>query len=306
VFFAKVSADTGQYSPLAEGDFKLTYTGRTGDVPETVHIQQRSDISHNLLSYSDWQGNSGTSGWSVAQIRVAAGQTVTIEELPMGIVYDIVEVPVTNYTVTATAVNGTVGSSGNVYASDFLYEDASAVFTNTYTPPEGRDLTVSKTVTGNMGDTNLAFPFSITLSDQNGSPLSDLDIKVILPDQTATTRTTNEGGVLTFSLKHGQQVILKDLPLNTRYTITETDASGYTTTFAVEGGSYEEPVDRTLNGVLSGENDVVVQVTNTFDVIVPTGIQTETQPYMLMVIFVLGAALVLITGKWRKHKKFSK
>jgi hypothetical protein len=303
VFFAKVSADTGRYAPLEEGDYKLTYTGRTKDAPETVHIQTRSDISHTPWSYTDWYGIAGTSEWSVAQVRVAAGQTVTIEDLPMGIVYDIVEVPVTNYTVTATALNGTVGSNGNVYATSYIYEDAAAYFTNTYTPPEGRDLTIAKTVTGNAGDTNQAFPFSIALTDQDGNPLSYLDIKVLLPNKTETTLTTDESGVLTINLKHGQQVTLKDLPQNTRYTITEANASSYDTTFAVSGGSYDTPGDKSVSGILDDETDVVVQGTNNFDVVVPTGIRMEVWPFVYMLAGVFGIFLLLKTGKRRKQKK---
>jgi hypothetical protein len=235
----------------------------------------------------------------VAQVRVAAGQTVTIWGLPEGVTYDIVEVPVTNYTVTATAVNGMVGSSGNVYSLSYLFDDASATFTNTFTPPEGSDLTISKTVTGSMGDPNREFPFCITLSDQNGSPLSDLDIKIDLPDQTETVLTTDEGGVLTFRLKHGQKVTLQNLPQGTRYTITEDEALGYSTTFAVNDGSYTAPANRTLSGTLDGKNDVLVHVTNDCDLVVPTGIQTETQPYVLMLAFVLVAALLWITVKRR-------
>jgi hypothetical protein len=239
----------------------------------------------------------------VAQIRLAAGQTVTIEGLPEGVVYDIVEVPVTNYTISATAVNGTVGSNGNVYSPSFICEDASATFTNTYSPTKGIDLTITKTVTGNKGDTTKAFPFSITLTDQNGIALGNLDITVQMPDQTKTVCTTDANGVLTVSLKHGQAVTLQDLPQGTRYTITETEPGRYTTTFLVTGGSSDPAGKHTQSGVLDSEEDVLVQVTNDLNIVpVPTGIHMNIRPFVLTLALAL-AALLLLTIDMRKKRK---
>jgi hypothetical protein len=302
VFFAQLNIDTGQYSPLPEGDYTLTYSGSnlTGEEPTSVHIQQRSDISHADLTTEDWYGNTTTSTWSVAQISLAAGQTVTIKGLPLGVFYDIVEVPVANYTVSATdLVNAYVGSNNNVYSGSYLMADASATIVNTYNPPEGIDLTLSKTVTGNWGDKTKAFSFSITLTDASGAPLSDWDVPVLLPDQTKTVRTTDASGGLTLSLAHGQSLTLQDLPQGTRYTITETDAGNYITSFSVTGGSHDPAAEYTQSGALDSEEDVTVQVTNNFE-IVPTGIETELQPFVLTLALALAGLLWLVLSK--KHK----
>jgi hypothetical protein len=303
VFFTRICADTGAYIPLPGGDFTLTYSGSnlTGEEPTSVHIQQRSDIYHADLTTTDWYGNTTTSTWSVAQIHLAAGQTVTIDGLPMGAFFDIVEVPVANYTISATdLVNATVGSNNNVYSPSFIYSDASATIVNTYNPPEGLDLTISKTVTGNMGSRTKAFSFTITLTDASGNPLSDCDISVLLPDQTKTVYTTDASGVLTLSLAHGQSLTLQDLPQGTRYTITETDPGNYTTTFSVTGGSYDTAAEHTQSGALDGEDDVTVAVTNHLDMAVPTGIKTDLQPALLTTALALGGLLWLILSK--KHK----
>jgi hypothetical protein len=303
VFFAEINPDTGRYTPLSEGDYTLTYSGSnlTGEEPTSVHIQKRSDITHADLTTTDWYGYTTTSTWSVAQIRLAAGQTVTIEGLPLGVFYDIVEVPVTNYTVSATnLVNAVVGSNHNVYYPSFLTEDASATFINTYTQPEGLDLTISKTVTGNMGSRTKAFSFSITLTDASGAPLSNWDIPVLLPDQTKTVYTTDASGVLTLSLAHGQSLTLQDLPQGTHYTITETDPGSYTTSFAVTGGSYDTAAEHAQSGALDGEDDMTVAVTNNLDMAVPTGIKTDLQPALLTTVLALGGLLWLVLSK--KHK----
>jgi hypothetical protein len=303
VFLAEINPDTGRYSPLSEGDYTLTYSGSnlTGEEPTSVHIQQRSDISHAKLTTTDWYGYTTTSTWSVAQIHLAAGQSVTIEGLPLGVFYDIVEVPVANYTVSATnLVNAVVGSNNNVYYPSFLTEDASATFINTYTQPEGLDLTLSKTVTGNIGDRTKAFSFSITLTDASGAPLSEQDISVLLPDQTKTICTTDASGVLTLSLKHGQSLTLQDLPQGTRYTIAETDARDYTTTFAVTGGSHDTAAEHAQSGALDSQKDVTVAVTNHLDLAVPTGIETDLQPFVLTLALALPGLLWLALSK--KHR----
>jgi hypothetical protein len=302
VFFAEINPDTGRYTPLSEGDYTLTYSGSnlTGEEPTSVHVQQRTDISHATWTTTDWSGEETTITWSVAQISLADGQTVTIKGLPEGVLYDIVEVPVTNYTVSATAVNGTVGSSGNVYSSSYIYSDAAATFTNTYTQPEGLDLTLSKTVTGNMGSRTKAFSFTITLTDASGNPLADEDIAVLMPDQTTKVYTTDASGVLTLSLAHGQSLTLQDLPQGTRYTITETDPGNYTTTFSVTGGSYDTAAEHTQSGALDGEDDVTVAVTNNLDMAVPTGIKTDLQPALLTTVLALGGLVWLVLSK--KHK----
>jgi hypothetical protein len=244
--------------------------------------------------------------WSSAQIQVAAGQTVTIEKLPAAIAYFIEEVPVTNYTLTSattTAAGGSVNSSKNVYTLLSLTDEA-ATFTNTYVPPVGNDLTISKTVSGNMGDTNKAFSFYIALTDQDGSPLSSQDIQVLLPGKSAATMyTTDASGGLTLSLKHGQAVTLEDLPQGTKYTITESGADYYTTTFSVTGGTTGSSGSHTQSGALTGSSDVSIQVNNDMTVAVPTGIRTEVQPFLVLLAFSLVTLLLMILGKRRNARR---
>jgi hypothetical protein len=288
VFFMEYNPDTGEIMPLAEGDYQLTYS--TGET-ETVHIQQRSDITSTV--FASYQ-------YSAAQIYLKAGQTVTIEGLPMGVYYDIEEVPVADYTVSATAVNGTVDSDGCVYSSDFLsFEDASATFTNTFTPAEGIDLTLSKTVTG-LGDQNKEFPFQITLTDADGNPLSNRDIMVRLSDGTETIYTTDENGVLTVNLMHGQTVTLEDLPEGTQYSVEETDADNYTTTFQVADNEATE--SKLLQGTLDDAESVAIQVNNE-GIVTPTGVETENRPFALQFTGSAAALLALLIEKRRRKQR---
>jgi hypothetical protein len=304
VYFLQYSADTYRFSPMKNATFDLSYTNPSGNEQKTLEVHTGSDFTSTFSDYET--GASYTANWSVAQVRVAAGQTVTIEELPAAISYYIEEVPVTNYTLTSattTAEAGTVTSDLDVY-NLVCTTDEAATFTNTYVPPVGNDLTISKTVTGNLGDTNQAFSFNITLTDQSGSPLSSQDIQVLLPDAAAATMyTTDTSGALTLSLKHGQQVTLQDLPQGTQYTITETGADYYTATFSVIGGTYEASVGHTQSGALTGSEDVSVQVNNDLNIAVPTGIRTEVQPFLVLLAFSLFTLLLMIFAKKRNARR---
>ena len=87
------------------------------------------------------------------------------------------------------------------------------------------NLSVTKTVAGNNGDTSKAFNFTVTLSDTgiNGT----------------FGEMTFAGGVATFVLKHGESKTAVGLPAGITYTVTEAEADkdGYTTTSVNASGS---------------------------------------------------------------------
>jgi hypothetical protein len=306
VYLLEYSIDTGRYVSFGSGTYDLTYTNPTGDEAKTV--QFKTETSTSLPStMTDDTGSSYSVEWVAAQIKVAAGQTVTIEDLPAALVYYIEEMPVTNYTLTnATSTDSsTVIKDNNDVYTWFCESDTTITFTNTYTPPEDSvDLTLSKTVTGNFSDRDQAFSFTIALTDQDGEPLSNQDIEVLLPGQTETTvYTTDADGQLTVSLKDGQQVTLQDLPQGTQYTVTETDADQYSTSFSVTGGSADQPDDQTQSGALDTADDVSIQVTNDLSLAVPTGVRTETQSAVIVGGIAVGALLLLIASKLKKGKQ---
>jgi hypothetical protein len=303
VYMLQYLPDTNTYMPMREGTFNLSYTNPTGNEPKTVDIGLRDDIVKESTFNAD-TSSAYTLQWSVAQVQVAAGQTVTIEDLPTAIAYFIEEVPVDNYTITkaaASSADATVTASNNIYNLLSL-SDESFSFTNTYEPPVGNNLSISKTVTGNMGDTSRSFTFNVNLKDQSGNPLSVYDIQVLLPGASdATIYTTDENGNITLNLKHGEEFTLLNLPQGTTYTITETDADDYTTDFSVSGGTYESSSGHTQSGTMTDSTDVSVGVTNDKVLVVPTGISLENEPFLLLMIFSAVAILIMIiVGKRRK------
>ncbi len=123
-------------------------------------------------------------------------------------------------------------------------------FTNTYEstqpPLDTGTLTVTKTVTGNEGDKNKDFTFTVTLKrpeitvDALATPI----INATPGTSAAPTPVTETydgvtfiNGVATFTLKHNESKTIKDIPAGYTYTVTESDNAGYTVTMSGNTGT---------------------------------------------------------------------
>ena len=123
-------------------------------------------------------------------------------------------------------------------------------FTNTYesTQPslDTGTLTVTKTVTGNEGDKNKDFTFTVTLKrpeitvDALATPI----INATPGTSAAPTPVTETyygvtfiNGVATFTLKHNESKTIKGIPADMTYTVTESDNAGYTVTMSGNTGT---------------------------------------------------------------------
>ena len=123
-------------------------------------------------------------------------------------------------------------------------------FTNTYesTQPslDTGTLTVTKTVTGNEGDKNKDFTFTVTLKrpeitvDALAAPI----INATPGTSAAPTPVTETydgvtfiNGVATFTLKHNESKTIKGIPADMTYTVTESDKAGYTVTMSGNTGT---------------------------------------------------------------------
>ncbi len=93
------------------------------------------------------------------------------------------------------------------------------------------DLTISKTVQFPVGyeiDADKAFTFDVTLQypDQNKTPISGTFAAV--KNGADTQLTFDQSGKAQVQLRHGETLILKDLPRLASYTVTEKEEAGYT------------------------------------------------------------------------------
>ena len=85
---------------------------------------------------------------------------------------------------------------------------------------------MQKIVSGNAADTNKAFTFIVTLSDNtlNGT-YGEMEFK---------------NGIATFTLKHNESKTATGLPVGISYTVTESDNEGYTVEAQNASGSIIE------------------------------------------------------------------
>jgi hypothetical protein len=286
-----------------------TVTGNVGDqnkvFPFTVTFTDQAGVPLSgqaitvLLPGETEAVTNTTDAKGTLTFSLKHGQAITFRELPQDICYTITQTEYGDYS-TAFTVTGGNFSEPEARAQSGALDGAGNAEVQVVNNLEARNLTITKTVTGNMGERARDFTFTVTLTDQAGDPLGNLDIQTLLPDDTTTVYTTDAKGVVTVTLRHGQSLTLQYLPDDTRYTIAETGAEKYTTTFAVTGGSYTPTKSQTLKGAIDEKRDVTVDVTNDYEVALPTGVTLDTKPFLLLTAGCLGAALVLAQRRRRK------
>ena len=150
-------------------------------------------------------------------------------------------------------------------------------------PSTTKLLTVTKTVSGNMGSRDQKFDFTATFKDSNGIAYQNGLVNVRYSDGTEATLTLNNNGSTTFQLAHGETIQFA-LPPDTKYTITE-GANEYEATWKVNN----EPTHsgKVATGVLTANQTVTF--TNTKKAVIPTGIDFTVKA-------ILGAGLLLVIG----------
>lgn len=177
--------------------------------------------------------------------------------------------------LVVTVVNGT---DGNIRVAAVHTESEDEVksdkFENTYS---AGTLTVKKTVTGNLGDKNKEFDFTVTFAAPEGKNWTP----AIGASEGATMVEDNPMSY-TFKLKHDAMATFGNLPAGVTYTVTETPVDGYTTNNIEQKGT-----------IVAGLNEVtfINEKSGTID----TGVTTENLPYVLLIGFVVlaGAALLI-------------
>lgn len=150
------------------------------------------------------------------------------------------------------------GASGSSCYMQFTLPNVSG-----YTPQQVTDsLRVEKQVESDDDtDFNVDFSFKIRFHDGNGSPVLD---DYAYTKYNADGSATEERDLIvcdgdTFTLRHGQYIIIQNLPFGLHYTVTETTANGYAVTTAVNGtaGSGTE-----ANGQITKDQQNLVRFTN--------------------------------------------
>ncbi len=227
---------------------------------------------------------------------MVAGDSIIIKDLPEGTQYEITE---TGDKYVATAYQIIDGKSGNgATVKDTLVpvDGSTVIFTNTR---ETGNLTLSKTVVGNLPNPDKKFKFTLDFKESdntihsgsysyiaNGTAGDDIVINgnaIPIPASGTITIPSNgeNHGTVVLELKKDQSITIQNIPKGIKYTITEEDyrTERITTT---NTGSTSSPDGLVASGSINGGIPAVdnhVAFTNTRrSGTIPTDPWTPTQP----------------------------
>lgn len=161
-----------------------------------------------------------------AQISMKHDETIVIEGLPGGLHYTIKEAKDTEGEYTGMDKN-----TGDVLTSDNSTYISGTIPNGGYAQEDIvnvrlSNLEISKTVTGEGGDKEFDFEFTLELEDK--------EINGTYGDVTFTD------GVATFTLRHGETKTVEGLPVGIGYTVTEKEYADYEAVYTGRVGTIAE------------------------------------------------------------------
>ena len=159
--------------------------------------------------------------------------------------------------------------------------------------PASANLTVTKTVTGKLGDTNKAFTFTIT---KDGKPVNNITEDNIEVSDGAQWLNDGNGK---FTLKDGATITFKNLPSG-EYKVVEDDYKGekYETSYVVGSGT---PENGREVSVTIGTDAKQIDFTNHRTLEPDLGVLLDTLPYIVILAVVAGGGILLMLRKHRKE-----
>lgn len=241
---------------------------------------------------------------------------------------DVSKASVNGYDLTRTLVNGAEGTTGSVTMNK-ENSNKSITFSNFY-KKNTTDVTITKQVTGLLGDTNKGFTFNVSIK-KNGADCTGVTAKK--GDQTVSDLTN-------FTLKHNETVTLENVPIGATITVKESAPGEHYTVYSTgysdgqNGGrdvaftygavantataSDADEADLMLLSMEDGttvDTDAValadatdktvpnnaITVTNHCTLFPDTGVLLDTLPYIVILAVVAGGVALLMLRKRRKE-----
>ena len=176
-------------------------------------------------------------------------------------------------------------------------EDGTVNFYAEYVPMYSQ-VTVSKTVTGALGDKAKEFSFTLNVTDSAGTAITG----GIKAKKGSNEETPNIGNGYQFTLKDGENIVFTNVPTYATVAVTENDYTGtnggYTTSYVVDNGQSTGGLKAKLENIDS--NNHTIAFTNSKDVIPDTGITLNSMPYLLVLAGVLVGGMA-----WMRRRKRS-
>ncbi|VTT18432.1 fibronectin-binding protein [Streptococcus dysgalactiae subsp. equisimilis] len=159
-------------------------------------------------------------------------------------------------------------------------------------------LTVNKIVTGNAGDRNRDFDFTLELI-----PNAEFEKgkKVTFTkkgkDQTGTDVVATIGEETKFTLKNGESLTLDKLPIGISYKVKETNADDYKVSAELKEAGKTAVTYKLGEAKESDETADVIEVTNNKEGIIPTGVVNTIAPFAALAIVAIGGSLYFVKRK---------
>jgi hypothetical protein len=296
------------------GNLIKTFEIAEGVTTPEIVFKFKIEATDSLTGYSDYTFSTGSTGYvteeSITAEVARQGASVPLSQLfasaefpNAGIyAYKLTELDTdystgegesftdnteqAEYTVVAKVVNGDEGP----VISELLVFDKdghkvnNAEFNNKFEKEnvEGKPLSISKAVTGAMGDKTATFTFDLTITAPDGGTTGDLTAKI------GEEEVTVNYGSNTINLKDGETIKISGILYGSTYSVTEaaTDStienySSYETTVEVNGESKDGK--ETGDTLLSDTSENTVAYTNSLDEIPITGVIINTLPDILIV-----------------------
>lgn len=197
------------------------------------------------------------------------------------------------YDETSYIVDVYVTNEGNIEYVIAKNEDATekkvVSFSNTY---ETETLVVSKDVEGVFSDKNKEFTFRLTLDEISTVPAGTvLTASKAKQDGTFEDVEIIVGAENAFTLKHGENLTINNLPEGMTYAVTEDEAEGYTATFTDSD-----------NGVMSDDGATVDFVNSKIEN-VETGIMLNMAPYAVSVVLAFGLVAYFVATRKKESEE---
>ena len=195
---------------------------------------------------------------------------------------------------------------------DGAYVEVKGKLSNIENTYQAGSVTVTKHVTGNMGNKATKFNFKVVL--ESSKPVNSTVVgtgdKTFTFSETANGKYTAEQ---TYQLSDGETWTITNLPFGVTYTVYEMNGDGETATAVDQGNTltaesktYTVSYDAAKTGVLSAsveKNQIATTVTNNCgDDTIDTGVILDNAPYILMLAVVAGAAMTLVIKKRREEE----
>jgi len=182
-------------------------------------------------------------------------------------------------------------------------------------PPPNTTLTVTKEVTGDYGQKTKPWIFTVYFRDSSGVPLAqnrpfDYSISgagILIP--VTGTKLLGSSGQLSFELKHGQQIVIQDVPVSCLIRIVETADSGYTTSFIDRANPSNTPViDHDTGGssnaipvMLAMSPSRIFDFTNDCIYVVEAGVGTYDEAALVLAGMLLAVSILIVAYVARSY-----